>query len=610
MSATITPRLGAIALAISALFTSFASSANVPAPAQARNTPQNVSLATQPDTDQLIIRFRDNASTAAVDNVLKRMRAEKGENFKYAKTLANNAEVFRFGKRKGKTEWNKLSTWLKSHPEVEYAEPDYIMTKMVTPVIPPSIIPNDPYYSSQWSLNDAIAGIHAESAWGYSTGRGVVVAVVDTGVLPHTDLTNNLLPGYDMIIDTFIANDGNGRDSDATDPGDYVLTGECGSAGVYNSSWHGTHVSGIIAAQANNAKGVSGIAFGAKILPVRVMGKCGGYTSDIAAGIIWAAGGNVSGAPANPNAARVINLSLGGTSECSATLQNAINTARSRNAVVVVAAGNSNTNASQFSPANCAGVITVTATGRDGSKASYANYGTSVDIAAPGGSMYNGTSSGILSTLNSGAQKPASDAYAYYQGTSMATPHVAGVAALVLAANPALTPDQVENILKSSARTFPKTCTDCGAGLLDATGAVQTAINTPADPFAVLSTTLNQNRNLWRTQNALNYSFVLEQKTPLNTNTLRYKLSVRSGVLVAGINLTTNRSLTSRDLFTYGKTIEQLFNSIDNGINTKANSITINYDTTLGYPNSIYIDPNNAFIGDEFKFTLSNLIRQ
>jgi serine protease len=206
-------------------------------------------------------------------------------------------------------------------------------------------------------------------------------------------------------------------------------------------------------------------------VPVRVLGKCGGYTSDIADGIIWASGGTVSGVPSIAARAQVINMSLGGGGACDTTTQNAINSARSRGTVVVVAAGNESQNASNSNPANCAGVIAVAATNRSGGRASYSNYGTIVDVAAPGGD--NGD--GILSTLNAGTTSPGADSYASYMGTSMATPHVAGVVALMLAKNPALTPDDVEARLKSSARPFPASCSGCGAGIVDASAAIDAA---------------------------------------------------------------------------------------------------------------------------------------
>jgi serine protease len=302
--------------------------------------------------------------------------------------------------------------------------------------------------------------------------------VIDTGIRPHADLVGQYVGGYDFISDATIGNDGNGRDADPTDPGDWTAANECGAGyPASNSSWHGTHVSGTIAAATNNGLGVAGVAYGAKVVPVRVLGKCGGYTSDIADAIIWASGGTVTGVPANANVAKVINMSLGGGGACGTTTQNAINSARSRGTVVVVAAGNENQNASNSNPANCAGVVTVAATNRNGARAPYSNYGTVVDVAAPGGDA-NGY---ILSTLNAGTSTPGADNYAGYQGTSMATPHVAGVAALMLARNSALTPDDIESKLKSTARAFPGTCSQCGTGIVDA-GAAVAAATTPVGP--------------------------------------------------------------------------------------------------------------------------------
>ncbi|MBQ5950517.1 S8 family serine peptidase, partial [Massilia sp. ST3] len=205
-------------------------------------------------------------------------------------------------------------------PNIEYAEPDRIMTHMATA--------NDPMYSQQWHYTDATGGLRLPTAWDKSTGSGVVVAVIDTGYRPHTDLSGQFLPGYDFIGDTFVSNDGNGRDSDASDPGDAIAAGECGNgepAQAQTSSWHGTHVAGTIAARTNNSVGVAGVAYNAKIVPARVLGKCGGYTSDIADAITWTSGGTVSGVPANANKARVLNLSLGGGGACDSTTQAAIN---------------------------------------------------------------------------------------------------------------------------------------------------------------------------------------------------------------------------------------------------------------------------------------------
>lgn len=345
-------------------------------------------------------------------------------------------------------------------PNVLFAEADRKLHALATPT--------DPLYSSQWHYFEAVGGLNLPSAWDKSTGSGVVVAVIDTGVREHVDLEDNLLDGYDFVTSTSASNDGDGRDDDANDPGD-----GCNGA---HSSWHGTHVAGTIAAVTNNDEGGAGVAYDAKILPVRVLGCGGGYFSDIADGVLWASGSSVGGVAAPSRPARVLNLSLGGKSACPSTMQAAINQARANGAVVVVAAGNDNEDAAKHTPANCAGVVTVAAVGRTGARASYSNYGAKVDVAAPGGDQRTGVANGVLSTLNDGVSSPGNDSYAYYQGTSMATPHVAGVAALMIARNPALTPDEIEVLLKSTARAFPKACSvGCGKGIVDATAAVNAA---------------------------------------------------------------------------------------------------------------------------------------
>jgi serine protease len=432
-------------------------------------------------TDRLIVKYRDAepavkgaTRVAHLDQPRLAIIARAGQQFGLQlmpiHATANGAHVMKLDRMMPVDQVEGLARELAERdPGVEYAEPDRIMQKMLTP--------NDTRYPEQWQYFETNGGIRANLAWDKATGAGVTVAVIDTGYRPHADLAGKFLQGYDFISSATIANDGNGRDSDAQDPGDAVVAGECGSGQPgqdQRSSWHGTHVSGTIAAATNNGTGVAGVAFNAKILPVRVLGKCGGYTSDIADAITWASGGTVSGVPANANKARVINMSLGGGGACGITTQNAIHGARSRGTVVIVAAGNSNTNASTASPANCDGVVVVAATNRSGGRAYYSNYGAIVDVAAPGGDA-RVAGGGILSTLNSGATAPAGDSYAFYQGTSMATPHVAGVAALMLSRNPALTPDLVEARLKSSARAFPSVCSGCGSGIVNASAAIDAA---------------------------------------------------------------------------------------------------------------------------------------
>ncbi|MGX5915462.1 S8 family peptidase [Aliidiomarina sp. Khilg15.8] len=369
-------------------------------------------------------------------------------------------------------EKKKIFDAILSDPSVEFVEENRLHQ--------PLQAVNDPRYSEQWHYFEAVGGVNAPAAWSDGvTGQGAVVAVLDTGYRPHTDLNANLLPGYDMISDSWMANDGDGRDSDASDPGDWVEAGACGGgrpAQQTTSSWHGTHVAGTIAAESNNSQGVAGVAYNASVVPVRVLGRCGGTTADIADGILWASGASVPGTTSNQNPADVINLSLGGQGSCQSVTQMAIDTARNNGSSVVVAAGNSDADASNFTPASCNGVISVAATNRDGGRSYYSNYGSSVTLAAPGGAQsFAGDSEGVLSTYNSGSTTPAGDSYSFSQGTSMAAPHVAGVAALLKEANPNATPNDIEQYLTSTARSFPSTCNGCGVGIIDAGAAVAAA---------------------------------------------------------------------------------------------------------------------------------------
>ncbi len=350
------------------------------------------------------------------------------------------------------------------------------------------LVTNDTQYGEQWDLtspSSGAVGIDVEGAWAITTGSSSIrVAVIDTGYLDHVDIQGRIVGGYDFISDYRIANDGNGRDADAHDTGDWITTQEARSGffrgcQVRNSSWHGSHVSGTIGAATNNNTGIAGINQVSLIVPIRVLGKCGGYTTDIVDGMRWAAGLSVSGVPTNQHPANVLSLSLGGGGACSSTYQNAINEITNAGAVVVVAAGNSDANAANYSPASCNGVVTVAATGKAGSRSYYSNYGNTIELAAPGGDRLADNGDTILSTINSGTRGPSgSDIYAKYQGTSMATPHVSGVVSLMLSANANLSPAQVTQMLQSSATPFPggSSCTNvCGAGIVNAAAAVSAA---------------------------------------------------------------------------------------------------------------------------------------
>ncbi|WP_188363789.1 S8 family peptidase [Marinicella pacifica] len=304
---------------------------------------------------------------------------------------------------------------------------------------------------------------------------------------------------YDMINDLFTANDGDLRDGNAQDPGDAVNANECGYPhNARDSSWHGTHVGGTVAAVSNNAMGVTGVAWNVGLIPVRVLGKCGGWSSDIADGIRWAAGLNVPGVPNNLLPADVINMSLGSSSPgaCGNTYQTAIDAAFNAGTTIVTSAGNSNDNAN-YQPGNCNNVISVAASANDGARAYYSNFGATVDITAPGGDGCNPINDNypssladceggiwdvtrmVLSTHNAGTSIPAADNYNWLQGTSMSSPHVAGLVALIKSVNPNLSPAEVEQIIKNTAEPFatvPDHQCDtnlCGAGYANATAALQ-----------------------------------------------------------------------------------------------------------------------------------------
>ena len=331
---------------------------------------------------------------------------------------------------------------------------------------------NDPKMNRMWSLTGE-KGVSALEAWGTTRGKGVTVAVLDSGITAHPDLDANVLPGYDFIAESAFSNDGNGRDSDPTDAGNWTVDNQCFTGSKATASdWHGTHVAGTIAAIANNNEGIAGVAPEAKIVPVRVLGACGGFDSDITDGIIWAAGGSVRGVPANQNPAQVINMSIGSEGTCTTPYRQAIAQANKRGSIVVVAAGNNNFDASKSSPGNCEDVITVGATDKNGKRSYFSNYGSRVDVSAPGGDRrYWG--GGILSTLNAGKTAPGKADYAEYQGTSMAAPHVAGIVALMKAVDPKLTYAQAKKVLQSTSQGVECDQSACGSGIVNAARAVQ-----------------------------------------------------------------------------------------------------------------------------------------
>lgn len=435
------------------------------------------------------------AALTAKDAAELSVRANIG--LRVHRAMSGGAHVLRLDKPVPLSAARAIATRMMRGGDIELVEPDRIARPFAEPL--------DPIYvSNQWNLKAPaglnVGGANLPNAWDFTLGSSAaVVAVLDTGILPHVDINwSTVLTGYDFIgnFSNFNAprsTDGNGRDANAEDSGDFVTSQDfCFDPDVpenNRSSWHGTHVSGIIGASWNNGTGIAGIAPQSRILPVRVLGTCGGLFSDIIDGMRWAAGLPVGGLN-NSTPAKILNLSLGAKSgACGQSLQAAVTDVINVGASIVAATGNDNV-IGVPQPANCDGVIAVTAHALDGDTTNYANIGVETTISAPGGGCgeaksnlgqcTEATAPAIASTIDSAATTPSSGAassYGLYAGTSMAAPHVAGVAALMLAQDATLVPAQIKSYLQAAARDFPNgsACVTraayqgkCGAGLLDA----------------------------------------------------------------------------------------------------------------------------------------------
>lgn len=487
------------------------------------------------DTVRVIVKFREAGGAASARTVQSRvgeLATRQAMSLQLARSVSDRTHALWLERPLRGRELDRVLRRLAADPAIEYAVADRRKYR--------AAVPNDPLFNQvpetgQWWLTTPnstfVSAIDGPRAWDLTTGDpSIVVAVLDTGAMfDHPDLGRvdqggKYLPGYDFVggsgsADAIrVANDGDGRDPDPSDPGDWIDAADrrlpvFSDCEISDSSWHGVHIAGIIGARTDNGAGGAGIGWKTPILPVRVLGKCFGFDSDILAGMRWAAGLSVPGAPDNPNPARVVNLSLGSLGDCTAPYVAAVEELRARNVLVVAAAGNDGVN-EVSSPGNCPGVVSVTALRHVGTKVGFANFGPGVTIAAPGGNCVNvGIGQPclypIVSADNAGTKQPGEPIYGGKVGTSFSTPMVAGVAALMLSRDPQLTNKDIIDRLRLTSRVFPAadpqlfscddpafkpgddgalpddgqcncTSSSCGEGMLDAGRAVRAATNAVA----------------------------------------------------------------------------------------------------------------------------------
>lgn len=565
------PSLPPVLLALIALIALLALLAAVPA---------HAASADEPDGARVIVKYK------ALGPLMRAGRERGDRGPQHAATLAARQGLgLRDGRMidsRSQVVWGDksissaaLAARLAQDADVEYAVPDgrrHALALPNDPLLPASSSAALP--AGQWYLRapDAtlVSAINAVGAWDLTAGSSsIVVAGLDTGVLTtHPDLSAKLLAGYDFVSSTTTSGDGGGRDGDATDPGDWTTAGQCGSGeAASNSSWHGTQTASIFGAQTNNGIGMAAVGHDVRVLPVRVLGKCGGTDSDIIAAMLWA--GGVSSVPsANPNPAKVINLSLGGSGSCHAAYQDAVNQLVAAGVTVVAAAGNE-AGLAVGVPANCNGVIAVAGVRHTGTKVGFSSLGPEVALSAPGGNCVNSTGAciyPILTATNSGTTTAATHTYSsgsnYSVGTSFAAPMVAGAAALMLSVNPTLKPAQIKSLLQSSARSFPVqptgssvpacraptsttqdecycTTSTCGAGLLDVAAAVTAAAATaaPTANISVSATTV-----------AAGTTVTLDGSSSVAAGTrtiARYAWSITSGAAYASFSGSTTAATAS-----------------------------------------------------------------
>ncbi len=493
-----------------------------------RNRP---GAATEAGSQRVIVKMRDAVVAKAsasppLDARLTSIEARGKLSLRSMRAIAKNLQVVELESQIAGESAQQALERLRADPDVQYAVADRAVYAHATS--------NDPLAPGQWYLTAAQpSAINANSAWDATTGsNGVVIAVLDTGArFEHPDLRRaslggRLLPGYDFISANsgggfFTANDGDGRDADPSDAGDWVATSEVkpGCNTSSNSSWHGTRVAGIIGALTNNSAGVAGISWGGWLLPVRVLGKCGGATSDILAAMLWAAGQHVDGVPDNPYPAQILNLSLGSEGSCDAASADVVRMLSTQGVLVVASAGNEG--GPVDSPANCPGVAAIAGLRHIGTKVGFSSLGPEIALSAPGGNCVNVNGGPCLfsidTTSNDGLTTAGNNTYtdqtSFNVGTSFSAPIVSGIGALMLSVNGNLKSMQlIARLREGASKPFPVstdstvplchvpigpsdvqsaecscTTSTCGAGMANAAGAVTAALR-PIAAIAIGST--------------------------------------------------------------------------------------------------------------------------
>ena len=528
--------------------------------------------------------------TRQTDSAIQTLKTSPFE--KHQSVLMQNANI-----DAKKVETIRMIKALRRRSDIKYADPNYI--------IRPLLLPNDQYYSLQWHYSL----INLPQAWDITTGStDVIVAVIDTGViLSHPDLQGKLIQGYDFILSTSTSRDGDGIDNNPDDPGDLNNNG--------SSTFHGTHVAGTIGAATNNVTGVSGVTWSTSIMPLRALGFLGGTQYDVSQAVRYAAGLDNDSGTLPAQRADVINLSLGGGSFSQGT-QDLVTEVRNQGVIIIAAAGNDNTNV-PFYPASYNGVVSVSAVDINKNQASYSNFGAAIDVAAPGGDGTpdingDGYPDLVLSTIGDDSSGSTQAVFGFLNGTSMASPHVAGVAALMKAVNPALSPAAFDSLLSSGQLTEDLGLTGrddvYGHGLIDAHKAVVAAGGSPVAPnlvvnpsslnFGAIGTTLSltlENSG----------SDILITNTP--TDNASWLTVTESDVDVNGNGtyaVSINRTALGAGTYTATITITSSANTVSVPVIMQVSNVAVPADA--GFQYILLIDPVTGNALDDYKTSAIN----